>query len=165
MATRPLLQQTTYPWQQIVLSKPVRLVEAWVGTHESTGAIMKGRKVFGGGLRHDLVSNSWHQTPLSLGAWTHSSKDFVLFKVGRLLWMCKWGLGPTFCVTNTELRERKPVRVSVIHDFGLKFNELLPTWAWIVLARITWWALQWSGWPSPPRFSWPSAYISTSGDW
>ena len=39
-----------------------------VEPHESTGAIMKGRKVFGGGLRHDLVSNSWHQTPLSLGA-------------------------------------------------------------------------------------------------
>ena len=45
---------------------------------------------------------------------------------------------PPFNVTNTELRERKPVRVPVIHDFGLKFNELLPPWAWIVLARITW---------------------------
>ena len=43
-----------------------------------------------------------------------------------------------FNVAKTELRERKPLKVAVIHDFGLKFNELLPTWAWIVLARITW---------------------------
>ena len=47
------------------LSDPFRLEWKRSTVHRSDH---ERAESFGAGLRHDLVSNSWHQTPLSLGA-------------------------------------------------------------------------------------------------